>query len=129
VSDMNENVRFIPFSNALAKVMVLGIVTSNWKIITSFMFRTVNRSPLTSTRRCPTSMCGPCSLLYRLMEISFFPRMVCLAQFHFHPGVLWGHHSSAVVKHGLVAIFSGPEPSGLWHLVHISWEGHYHSSP
>jgi hypothetical protein len=29
VSDMNENVRFIPFSNALAKVMVLGIVTSN----------------------------------------------------------------------------------------------------
>jgi hypothetical protein len=31
LSDMNENVRVIPFSKALAKVMVLGIVTNKGK--------------------------------------------------------------------------------------------------
>jgi hypothetical protein len=86
VSDMKENVRVIPFS----------IVKSNGpgccgketeKTVPSFMFWTGNRSLLTSTRRCPTSICGPCSLLHSLIKITFFSRMVCLAQSHFHAGV------------------------------------------
>jgi hypothetical protein len=36
VFDMNENVQVIPFSNALAKVMVLGIAASNGKNYTIF---------------------------------------------------------------------------------------------